>query len=96
MPVTPPAPTIKASAKPVPEYRRILLKLVVRPSGGEAALGIDPEAVHDMARQVKEVQELAMEVAIVIGGGNIFRGHRPAAAAGMERGAGALWACWRP
>lgn len=73
--------TKKASSKPVPKYRRILLKLSGEALGGEAGLGISPEAVHDMARQVKEVQELAVEVVIVVGGGNIFRG-----LAGSERG----------
>ncbi len=44
-------------------------------------MGISPEAIHDMARQVAEVRELGVEVVIVIGGGNIFRG-----LAGSERG----------
>ena len=71
----------KAAAKPVPKYRRILLKLSGEALGGEAGFGINPESVHDMARQVKEVQELKVEVVIVVGGGNIFRG-----LAGSERG----------
>lgn len=57
-----------------PKYRRILLKL-----GGEALLGnreygIDPEAVLNIARQVKEVHELGIQTAIMIGAGNIWRG----------------------
>jgi uridylate kinase len=57
-----------------PKYRRILLKL-----GGEALLGnreygIDPEAVLNIARQVKEVHELGIQTAVVIGAGNIWRG----------------------
>jgi uridylate kinase len=71
----------KAAAKAVPKYRRILLKLSGEALGGEAGFGINPESVHDMARQVKEVQELKVEVVIVVGGGNIFRG-----LAGSERG----------
>jgi uridylate kinase len=71
----------KATAKPTPKYRRILLKLSGEALGGEAALGISPEAVHDMAAQIAEVRELGVEVVIVVGGGNIFRGLQ-----GSERG----------
>jgi len=62
-------------------YRRILLKLSGEALGGETGVGICPEAVHDMARQISEVRELGVEVVVVIGGGNIFRG-----LAGSERG----------
>jgi uridylate kinase len=64
-----------------PKYRRILLKLSGEALGGEAGLGINPEAVRDMAQQIGEVRELGVQVVIVIGGGNIFRG-----LAGSERG----------
>src|SRR5580765_2375865 len=64
-----------------PKYRRILLKLSGEALGGESGSGISPEAVHDMARQIGEVRELGVEVVIVIGGGNIFRG-----LAGSEKG----------
>ena len=57
-----------------PKYRRILLKLSGEALGGENGVGINPDAVHDMARQIQEVRELGVEVVIVIGGGNIFRG----------------------
>ncbi len=58
----------------VPAYKRILLKL-----GGEIMLGkrehgVDPEAAMEIASQIKEVYETGVQVAIVIGGGNIFRG----------------------
>ena len=49
--------------------------------GGESGQGIDPEAVRDMAQQIGEVRKLGVQVVIVIGGGNIFRG-----LAGSERG----------
>ncbi len=71
----------KAAAKSAPKYRRILLKLSGEALGGDAGLGIDPESVHDMAAQVAEVRELGVEVVIVVGGGNIFRGIQ-----GSERG----------
>ena len=64
-----------------PKYRRILLKLSGEALGGQAGMGISPEAVHDMAQQIGEVRELGVEVVVVIGGGNIFRG-----LAGSERG----------
>ena len=67
----------KAAAK----YRRILLKLSGEALGGEGALGICPEAIHEMARQVREVRQMGVEVVIVVGGGNIFRGLQ-----GSERG----------
>ncbi len=72
----------KSPAKtPTPKYRRILLKLSGEALGGKTGSGISPEAVHDMARQVAEVRELGVEVVIVVGGGNIFRGLQ-----GSERG----------
>src|SRR5438094_5346680 len=64
-----------------PKYRRILLKLSGEALGGESGVGICPEAIHDMARQIGEVRQLGVEVVIVVGGGNIFRG-----SAGTERG----------
>ncbi len=64
-----------------PKYKRILLKLSGEALGGEGGAGINPAAVHDMASQIAEVRELGVEVVIVIGGGNIFRG-----LAGSERG----------
>jgi len=67
--------------KSAAKYRRILLKLSGEALGGEGALGICPEAIHEMARQVREVRELGIEVVIVVGGGNIFRGLQ-----GSERG----------
>ena len=71
----------KSPSAPQPRYCRILLKLSGEALGGEAGFGINPEAVHDMARQVKEVQDLQVQVVIVVGGGNIFRGLQ-----GSERG----------
>ena len=60
--------------KKVARYRRILLKLSGEALGGEGALGICPEAIHAMARQVREVRDMGVQVVIVVGGGNIFRG----------------------
>ncbi|MDV2496467.1 MAG: UMP kinase [bacterium] len=67
-----------------PKYKRILLKLSGEAMAGEGGMGIDPKQAEVIAREVKEVQSLGIEVAVVIGGGNIFRG-MAAEAAGMER-----------
>ena len=64
-----------------PKYRRILLKLSGEALGGETGVGICPEAVQDMAEQIREVRDLGVEVVLVVGGGNIFRG-----LSGSERG----------
>jgi len=66
---------------PKPRYSRILLKLSGEALGGESGIGICPESIHDMAHQIGEVRELGVEVVIVVGGGNIFRG-----LTGSERG----------
>jgi uridylate kinase len=64
-----------------PKYSRILLKLSGEALGGEAGVGICPTAVHGMAEEIREVRELGVEVVVVVGGGNIFRG-----LSGSERG----------
>ena len=55
-------------------YRRVLLKLSGEAFAGRQSYGIDPEVVHHFAEQLKEVHELGCELAVVIGGGNIYRG----------------------
>lgn len=70
-----------------PQYRRILLKLSGEALGGEAGIGISPESVHNMAEQICEVRELGVEVVVVCGGGNIFRG-LSGSEKGIERATG--------
>ncbi|MBI1824478.1 MAG: UMP kinase [Nitrospirae bacterium] len=65
-------------------YKRILLKISGEALAGDQGYGIDPKVLELVAHEVKEVYHLGVEVAIVIGGGNIFRGIA-AAAQGMER-----------
>ncbi len=65
-------------------YRRVLLKLSGEALAGALGYGIDPSVIQRIAEELREVQALGVQVGIVIGGGNIFRGFQ-AAAAGMDR-----------
>ena len=67
-----------------PIYKRVLLKLSGEALMGEQQFGVDPAVVTRIARDVGELQRLGVETAIVIGGGNIFRG-LAASARGMDR-----------
>ncbi|HBT83190.1 MAG: UMP kinase [Desulfuromonadales bacterium GWD2_61_12] len=67
-----------------PQYRRILLKLSGEALAGKQGYGIDPDVIAGIAAEVREVIDLGVEVALVIGGGNIFRGVA-AASKGMDR-----------
>ncbi|MCH7853648.1 MAG: UMP kinase [Proteobacteria bacterium] len=66
-------------------YRRVLLKLSGEALMGDLDYGIDPEVIARIAGEIAEVQKLGIEVALVIGGGNIFRGAGLADGAGMDR-----------
>ncbi|MBW4508436.1 MAG: UMP kinase [Scytonematopsis contorta HA4267-MV1] len=65
-------------------YRRVLLKLSGEALMGNLGYGIDPQVVKDIAAEVAEVMATGVQLAIVVGGGNIFRGVK-ASAAGMDR-----------
>lgn len=67
-----------------PKYKRILLKLSGESLQGEKGFGIDPEVLKYYARQIKDIVDAGVEVAVVLGGGNIFRGLE-AAATGIDR-----------
>ncbi len=66
------------------KYKRILLKLSGESLMGKNQYGIDNERLNDYANQIKEISELGVEIGIVIGGGNIFRG-LSGAAKGFDR-----------
>jgi len=72
-----------------PVYKRVLLKLSGEALMGKQTFGVDPQIAGTVAREVREVHRLGVEIAIVIGGGNIFRG-LSATAQGMERVSGDL------
>lgn len=67
-----------------PQYNRVLLKLSGEALMGDVTYGIDPEMLQVYAHQIKSLCEIGVQVAIVIGGGNIFRGLQ-AEASGIER-----------
>ncbi|TDI80135.1 MAG: UMP kinase [Caldithrix sp.] len=69
---------------PSSPYKRVLLKLSGEALMGEQGLGIDPKIVENIAGEIKEVNRMGVEMGIVIGGGNIFRG-LSASARGMDR-----------
>jgi uridylate kinase len=69
---------------PEPAYRRVLLKLSGEALMGEQAFGIDPAVTTQIARDIAEIQGLGVQTAVVIGGGNLFRG-LAASAKGMDR-----------
>ena len=72
------------TAPATPIYKRALLKLSGEALMGEQQFGVDPAVANRIARDVGEIQSLGVETAIVIGGGNIFRG-LAASARGMDR-----------
>src|SRR5699024_8596547 len=65
-------------------YRRIVLKLSGEALSGEQGYGIEPQVIQSVASQIKGVAELGVEVAVVVGGGNIWRG-KVGSEMGMDR-----------
>jgi uridylate kinase len=70
-----------------PRYKRILLKLSGESLMGEDNFGMDPKVIAQYAKDIKEITELGVQVAVVIGGGNIYRGMNEAET-GIERAHG--------
>jgi uridylate kinase len=77
-------PSVADSSSPNPVYKRVLLKLSGEALMGEQQFGVDPLVATRIAKDVGEIQGLGVQTAIVIGGGNIFRG-LAASAKGMDR-----------
>jgi uridylate kinase len=67
-----------------PKYKRVLLKLSGEALLGDHEYGIDPKMAAMIAKQVAEINKIGVQIAIIIGGGNIFRGYT-ASTEGMDR-----------
>ncbi len=67
-----------------PSFTRVLLKLSGESLAGDQGYGIDPLTINTIAREIKEVVDMGVQLALVIGGGNIFRG-LAASSKGMDR-----------
>ena len=66
------------------KYKRVVLKLSGESLAGDQGFGINPAVVEDIAKQIKAVRDRAVDVAVVVGGGNIWRG-LAGSAKGMDR-----------
>jgi len=58
----------------IPKYKRVLIKLSGEVMAGEGRVGIDPTSLRSLALEIKELHDLSVEIALVIGGGNLIRG----------------------
>lgn len=70
------------------KYKRILLKVSGEALMGSQQFGIDQQPVEMIANEIKQAQELGAEIAVVVGGGNIFRGMKNSAKLGMDQASG--------
>ena len=75
----------ETSKAPTPKYRRIVLKLSGEALQGKLGFGIDPHVLDLLGRQIKDLKDLGVQVTVVVGGGNIFRGLKTSSSTGMER-----------
>lgn len=67
-----------------PKYKRVVLKLSGEALAGDEGFGINPSVIKSIAKQIKEVHEMGVEIAVVVGGGNIWRG-KIGSEMGMDR-----------
>ena len=74
-------------------YKRVMLKLSGEALANDKGFGIDPEVVYRLAREIKEACESGVEVAVVVGGGNIWRGLK-GSQGGMDRASADSWQGW--
>jgi uridylate kinase len=70
---------------PTPKYKRVLIKLSGEALMGPAEFGLDPVTVERICTEIRDVRDMGVEVAVVVGGGNIFRGLRQSQATGVHR-----------
>lgn len=78
-------PNSAGASSPLSDCRRVMLKLSGEVLAGEKGIGVDPLVVRMLARQIAEAAQTGVQIAIVVGGGNYFRG-KELSDAGMERG----------
>jgi uridylate kinase len=76
---------VDQDSNPAGTFRRVMLKLSGEVLAGEKGIGVDPFVVRLIARQIAEAAQTGVQIAVVVGGGNYFRG-RELSEAGMERG----------
>ena len=76
-------------------YKRIVLKLSGEALAGSDGFGINPEVIKNVASQVSEAKELGVEIAVIVGGGNIWRG-KVGSDLGMDRGTADYMVCSQP
>lgn len=67
------------------KYKRVVLKISGEALQGDKGYGIDPKVLNSVALEIKEAKSLGIELAVVIGGGNIFRGLKASTSQGMDR-----------
>ena len=79
---------ITSAMKKKPAYKRIVLKLSGEALQGKRAHGVDPSVINSLSAQIKETHALGVGIAVVVGGGNIFRGGSDTGEFGMERAIG--------
>jgi uridylate kinase len=77
----------QAKAAPTLKYRRVLLKISGEALMGDQGFGIQPDIISRVAEDIKTVSELGVDLAVVVGGGNIFRGVQNSSKLGMDRAA---------
>ena len=70
------------------KYKKVLLKISGEALLGEQEFGIDPKPVEMIAHEIKKAHDLGVQVAVVVGGGNIFRGMKNSSKLGMDRASG--------
>ena len=76
------------------KFKRVVLKLSGEALAGEKGYGIDPAVVDSVAKQIKETVRNGLQVAVVVGGGNIWRG-LSGSSRGMDRATADYMGCWR-
>jgi len=81
------APAVDSVSIEKPRFERVLIKLSGEALMGSQSFGVDPKMLQTIARQIKEVHQLGVEIAIVVGGGNVIRGVK-VVEAGFDRATG--------